>query len=247
MSTVLNSLSLENRNKLKDQFQKYLYREPIVTMREFVDSPKYLNLKGKVYPRVMWMLEQIDQPYIREANLSLGKGAGKSTAVVITLARMIYRTLCYNDIHSYLGLIPGSPIFVINMSVSSKQAKSVIFNLLAQIIANSPWFLGKCDIRASEIEFVHNLSMLSGSSSSTSFLGLNTIAACMDEVDYFMDNSNRVIAQEIYDELKGSMETRFPDDHKLLLISSPASEDSFLVRKINEDRKEGEMIDLTGV
>ena len=59
-----------------------------------------------------------------------------------------------------------------------------------------------------------------------------------------LDSSNRSVAQELYRMLKGSMTTRYPGKYKLLCVSSPNSEDSFLTKRFNMVMEMGEKLPL---
>ena len=74
------------------------FKEKPVSIREFCDSPEYLNIKGKVRPRILEILEAIF-PYNevdplqfpkQEIVFAAGIGVGKSFATSISMAYMVY-------------------------------------------------------------------------------------------------------------------------------------------------------------
>lgn len=217
---------------------------PPVLIREFVESPKFLGLSGKIYPAIMYSLENIERPVIREADLMFGKGSGKSTILQIFMSYSIYKLLCLKNPQQYFELIPDTPITVLLVSVSEKQAKQVGFAGTKSMIEHSPWFKGKFVPYSTEIRFEKNINLYCGHSGASSWLGFNTIYAAMDEVEYLLDSNNRSVARELYRALKGSLTTRFPGKYKLLCVSSPKEEFSFLNQRFKMVKENGKKMTL---
>jgi len=116
------------------------YEEPVCGVREFVESPLYLDLKGQVRPKVLEALEALFSGKYREGVLCWGIGSGKSFLASLALTYMVYRTLCLKNPQRHYGLSEGSTIAFMNVSVNAKQARDVVFGEVQRRVAHSPWF-----------------------------------------------------------------------------------------------------------
>ena len=219
---------------------------PPVSIKEFIETEEYLNMAGSIYPAIQYVLELFEDPdqNIREADLMFGKGSGKTTILQVFMVYEIYKILKLRNPQSYFELIPGTPIACLIVSVNANQAKEVGFKGVVNLLKRCMWFKDKYDPQSMRIIFPKNVTLYCGSSSGTASLGFNSVVCAMDEVDYMMDSSNRSVAQELYRMLKGSMTTRYPGKYKLLCVSSPNSEDSFLTKRFNMVRDQGEKLKL---
>ena len=217
---------------------------PPVTIDEFINSPEYLGMAGKLYPAIQYALNLIEDDEIREADLMFGKGSGKTTILQVFMVYEIYKLLKLRNPQSYYELIPGTPIACLIVSVNQHQAREVGFKGVKNLLDRCAWFKGKYDPQSMRIIFPKEVVLYCGSSSGTASLGFNSVVCAMDEVDYMLDSSNRSVAQELYRMLKGSMTTRYPGKYKLLCVSSPNSEDSFLTKRFNMVMEMGEKLAL---
>ena len=217
---------------------------PPVDINEFISSPDYLGMEGKLYPAIQYALEMIEDDSIREADLMFGKGSGKTTILQVFMVYEIYKILKLRNPQSYFELIPGTPIACLIVSVNQNQAREVGFKGVKNLLDRCMWFKGMYEPQSMRIIFPKEVVLYCGSSSGTASLGFNSVVCAMDEVDYMMDSSNRSVAQELYRMLKGSMTTRYPGKYKLLCVSSPNSEDSFLTKRFNMIRDMGVKLKL---
>lgn len=233
-------------HELLREYQDLIYEEIPVSIEEFVYGPDYLNLAGIVYPSIFELLKLCDDPRVRQVDISAGKGSGKSFLVSCAMARMAYLLLCLRNPQRFYALAPGSLIAVVNVSVSELQARHVVFREFRTRVLSSPWFRDKLEDApgVSAAAFAKGICALSGSSSWTGFLGYNVIFGAMDEVSYMEDAGRKDAAEELTNMLKGSMETRFPMDYKLIRISSPKSVTDHLYKSILEIKAEGEALEL---
>lgn len=216
-----------------------LYAEVPVEPMEFIESSKYLNLKTEMFNRIKYLFCEVDKDDIREAWLALGRGSGKSTLSAALTVRSIYRLQCLKNPQEYYGLIPGTEIVSINVSVNAKQAKRVVFKAITELIERSPWFAGAYEILTEEVRFPEkNLMAYAGNSAASGWLGYNFLHAILDEADFFVDNQNRSNAKELLDTLIGSLQTRWQSDGKLIVISSPSSDTGFIMENIARLRKD---------
>ena len=217
---------------------------PPVSIDEFIESEDYLGMAGKLYPAIQYALNLIEQDTIREADLMFGKGSGKTTILQVFMVYEIYKILKLRNPQAYFELIPGTPIACLIVSINQNQAREVGFNGVKNLLDRCAWFKGKYDPQAMRILFPKNVTLYCGSSSGTASLGYNSVVCAMDEVDYMLDSSNRSVAQELYRMLKGSMTTRYPGKYKLICVSSPNSEDSFLTKRFNMIKDLGTKLEL---
>lgn len=218
--------------------------EKPVDIKTFVEEKDFLGLKGRIYPAILYSLEQIEQPEIREALMMLGKGSGKTTSLQIYMLYGQYLLLSMKNPQEYYELLPDIPITSLLVSVSERQAKEVGFAGIKSMIDRSPWFKGRYNAYSTEIRFEKKITLYCGHSGATSWLGFNTVRAAMDETEYMMDSNNRSVARELYRALKGSLNTRFPGKYKMLCISSPKNEFSFLNQRFNAIKREGVKLEV---
>ena len=220
------------------------HNEKPVDIKTFVEERDFLGLKGRIYPAIQYAIEKIENPDIREADLMFGKGSGKSTILQIFLVYGVYEILCMKNPQEYFELLADTPITTLLVSVSEKQAKEVGFKGAKNMIEHSPWFKGRFEAFTTEIRFEKQLNFFCGHSGASSWLGFNTVRAAMDEIEFMADTNNRSVSSQLYRALKGSLTTRFPHKYKLLCVSSPKEEDSFLYNRFKMVKKEGIQLDL---
>lgn len=246
MSTLDSHINLLIEEALDDAFEEslasYDINDPFsyegevfpVDIIEFAESKEFLGLKGSIYKEVKNLLIDIEEDSVREADLILGKGSGKSMLAQIFTGYGLYRAIQLKEPQRTFGLTWNTALYSINVSISRQQAEDVIFNQTKDLLEASSYF--KPLIKASnskEMEFVKRVHMLCGHSGSTAFLGYATMRAVMDECNFMVDNNNRSVASDLYAALVGSLRTRFPKDYKLLCISSDSTPNSFLRESIN--------------
>ena len=205
-----------------------------VDVIEFAESKHFLGLKGSIYKEVKNLLIDIEDDSIREADLILGKGSGKSMLAQIFTGYGLYKAMELKAPQRTFGLTWNTALYSINVSISRQQAEDVIFNQTKDLLEASPYFKQRIiSSNSKEMEFVKRVHMLCGHSGSTAFLGYATMRAVMDECNFMVDNNNRSVASDLYAALVGSLRTRFPKDYKLLCISSDSTPNSFLRESIN--------------
>lgn len=221
-----------------------VYETRPVALRDFIEMPEYLNLRGRVYPVIMDMAQEVNHPEVREAYLSLGKGSGKSTLCGILMARWVYELLCKRDPQGHYGLLPDSTLTILNVSTSGEQAKRVVFASFMARVVNAPCFKGKYRSFTTRCVFPKNIQVVCGHSGSTSFLGYDTLCAVMDETSWMLDTSHKSLAEDIYDMLVGSLKTRFAQRYKLVEISSPRTTEDFLTQQVEWVKKTGQSFEL---
>ena len=183
--------------------------------------------------------DRMNSSQVNELCLLWGKGAGKNHSTTIAFARIAYLLLCLKDPARYFGKPSGDSISMLNVAVNSKQAENTFFKPMLRRVQNCPWFDGKYDDKAGEINFDKNISCYSGHSEREAWEGYNFIAVVLDEIAAFKteselanSNSDRVnSAKALYDMYAQSVDSRFPDAGKLILISFARFKGDFISQR----------------
>ena len=110
-----------------------------------------------------------------EIIMQLGKGSGKDFTSTVGCAYLVYKLLCLKDPARYFGKPAGDAIDIINVAINAQQAKNVFFKGFKTKIERSPWFAGKYDPKAEQINFDKSITVYSGHSERESHEGLNLI------------------------------------------------------------------------
>jgi hypothetical protein len=174
-----------------------------------------------------------------EVLLQLGKGSGKDHTSTIGCAYLVYKLLCLKDPARYFGKPPGDAIDIINVAINAQQAKNVFFKGFKNKIGRSPWFAGKFDAKVDSIEFDKAITVYSGHSERESHEGLNLILAILDEISGFAQdsasgNENAKTGDAIYKAFRASVDSRFPDFGKVILLSFPRYPGDFISKRYDE-------------
>lgn len=227
-----------------------------VSIEEFTTSDKYLRLpplSGYQYQSIKAMTqvykketlirvfgeEEGKKRYSQTCNeviLQLGKGSGKDYMSTVAVAYMVYLLLCLKDPAKYYGKPPGDAIDIINIAINADQAKNVFFKGFRKRIEDSPWFVGKYSVTAQAVTFDKSITCHSGHSERESWEGYNVICVILDEISGFsMDstsgNDQGKTAQSIYDMYRASVDSRFPDYGKVILLSFPRFKGDFIQQR----------------
>ena len=174
-----------------------------------------------------------------EIILQLGKGSGKDHTSTVACAYVVYKLLCLKDPARYFGKPPGDAIDIINVAINAQQAKNVFFKGFKTKIEKSPWFAGKFNAKADSIEFDKSITVYSGHSERESHEGLNLMMAVLDEISGFAQeigtgNDQGKTADNIYKAFRASVDSRFPDLGKVVLLSFPRYQGDFISKRYDE-------------
>jgi intein/homing endonuclease len=179
-------------------------------------------------------------------------GWGKSTLAETAVARMIYEVSCFRNPQKALGLMDGSVIAFINVSINKDSAKKVVFQGLKSKMENSKYFREYFPIvnsKAEELRLKNNVWVFPVASGESGILGFNVLGGIMDEVNFmdYIENSKRASTSggEIYDQaerlqkaLIRRMKSRYMKRGKLpgilLQVSSAAYPDDYTERRMLE-------------
>jgi hypothetical protein len=171
-----------------------------------------------------------------EIILQLGKGSGKDFVSTVACAYVVYKLLCLKDPASYYGKPSGDAIDIINVAINAQQAKNVFFKGFKTKIEKSPWFAGKYNPKADSVEFDKAITVYSGHSERESHEGLNLFMAVLDEISGFASevgtgNEQGKTAENIYKAFRGTVDSRFPDLGKVVLLSFPRYQGDYISQR----------------
>ena len=222
------------------------FEEKPVDLQTFVTSPDYLGLPP-LSENQYTLIERSSQIY-KESTLiklygeelgkklfkqtcveviaQLGKGSGKDYSSTIAVAYIVHLLLCLKDPAAYYGKPPRDAIDILNIAINSQQANNVFFKGFKMRIEGSPWFAGKYTDKASEIKFDKSITVHSGHSEREAWEGYNVLVVILDEISGFaIENTSghdqAKTADAIYDMYRASVDSRFPDFGKVILLSFP--------------------------
>ena len=185
-----------------------------------------------------------------EIILKLGKGSGKDFTSTVAVSYIVYKLMCLKDPARYFGKPSGDAIDIINVAINAQQAKNVFFKGFKSKIERSPWFAGKYYPKADSIEFEHSITVYSGHSERESHEGLNLLVAVLDEISGFSQevgtgNDQGKTADNIYKAFRGTVDSRFPDLGKVVLLSFPRYQGDFISQRYDDVILEKEIVQRT--
>ena len=247
------------------------FNEKPVDVKTFVQSPEYLGqpLLSDIQYEIVEAMSQIYRKedlidimgdlegsrhfakYTKnELILQLGKGSGKDFISTVACAYVVYKLLCLKDPAIYYGKPAGDAIDIINVAVNAQQAKNVFFKGFKTKIEKSPWFAGKYNAKADSVEFDKAITVYSGHSERESHEGLNLLMAVLDEISGFVSevasgNEQGKTADNIYKAFRGSVDSRFPDLGKVVLLSFPRYQGDFISQRYESVIADKETIERT--
>jgi hypothetical protein len=244
-----------------------VFEEKPVTIEEFVVSDNFLNLPP-LSEHQYTMIKASTQVYKKETLIylfgeeegskrwkqtcnevifQLGKGSGKDYVSTIACAYVVYLLLCLKDPAKYYGKPPGDSIDIINIAINAVQANRVFFKGFTTRIERAPWFQGQYDAKANSIEFDKAITVHSGHSQRESWEGYNVLIVFLDEISGFdiestSGNEQAKTAGAIYRMYRASVDSRFPDYGKVILLSFPRYKNDFIQQRYNEVVAEKETV-----
>lgn len=224
-------------NQQIDEVADSIYVATPVSVPEFIESPEFMGIRN-VYPGIMDLLIRVDSDDIHEFYLNIGKGSGKSVFCSLILARENYKDLNLKNPQRYYNQMDDSPIVSLNMSLSEKHAKRILFRYYLTYLKKAKWFREKYERVGSEVHFAHNVMGVCGHSRSTSFLGYNTRVGVCDEADWFMSDDNKDQATEIFDVMMDSAKTRYIDKYKIGAISASGEPTGFMATRYKQVKED---------
>lgn len=205
---------------------KYQY-DAIKAMSQIYKKQTLINLYGERAGLDRW------NQTCNEVILQLGKGSGKDYMSTISVSYMVYLLLCLKDPAKYYGKPPGDSIDILNIAINSEQAKNVFFKGFKTRLDKSPWFQGKYTPTAGAVTFDKSITCHSGHSERESFEGYNVLCVILDEISGFATESTSgsdqaKTASAIYEMYRASVDSRFPDFGKVVLLSFPRYKNDYI-------------------
>ena len=258
---------MSNFNVFLDALTGDEFSETPVSLEQFVTDKKYLGLpplseyqytmikaSTQIYKReTLHRLygeeegQKIWKQTCSEVILQLGKGSGKDYTSTIACAYMVHLLLCLSDPAVYYGKPPGDAIDIINIAINAVQANRVFFKGFNQRIEKSQWFQGKYIAKANMVEFDKSITVHSGHSEREAWEGYNVLVIILDEISGFelestTGNEQSKTASSIYKMYRASVNSRFPDFGKVILLSFPRFKNDYIQQKYNEAVAEKEVV-----
>ena len=256
-------------NDFIEVLQDNPFAENPIDVKTFVESPDYLGqpplsqiqydiveAMSQIYRKedlqILMGTEAGDRHYSKytknEIILQLGKGSGKDFVSTVACAYVVYKLLCLKDPARYFGKPSGDAIDIINVAINAEQAKNVFFKGFKTKIEKSPWFAGKNNIKVNSIDFDKSITVYSGHSERESHEGLNLFMAVLDEISGFATevgtgNDQGKTADNIYKAFRGTVDSRFPDLGKVVLLSFPRYNGDFISKRYEEVIMEKDVIE----
>jgi len=223
-----------------------------VEPEEWMLGERYLNLGGvvrkSVFDDIVEFFKSPDgNPWHRNydmAALCEGIGSGKSFKTSIMVTYFLHLLLCLREPQRYFKSSKSSKIAIMNMSISEKNAKKVIFSEIASKIYDCDWFKERPwtmpDARMpdpnclSELRFKNNIFIIPGSSSWRTAVGYNIIVGIIDEAGAYRATDRSDQAEDIFNALERRLGSRFESKGAIIIAGSPLYESDFLERKLHE-------------
>ena len=256
-------------NDFFEALQDNNFIEIPVNAKTFVESPDYLGQPplSQIQYDIVEAMSQVykkedlqsimgtdeggkyyDKYTKNEIILQLGKGSGKDHTSTVACAYVVYKLLCLKDPARYFGKPSGDAIDIINIAINAEQAKNVFFKGFKNKIEKSPWFAGKYTDKVNSISFEKSITVYSGHSERESHEGLNLLMAVLDEISGFSTevgtgNEQGKTADNIYKAFRGTIDSRFPDLGKVVLLSFPRYAGDFISKRYEDVIMEKETIE----
>ena len=256
-------------NDFFEALQDNQFDENPVDVKTFVESPDFLNqpplstiqydiveAMSQIYRKedlhILMGPEEGNRHFSKytknEIILQLGKGSGKDFVSTVACAYVVYKLLCLKDPARYYGKPSGDAIDIINVAINAEQAKNVFFKGFKSKIEKSPWFAGKYDPKVNSIGFDKSITVYSGHSERESHEGLNLFMAVLDEISGFVTevgtgNDQGKTADNIYKAFRGTVDSRFPDLGKVVLLSFPRYNGDFISKRYEDVIMEKDVIE----
>lgn len=161
-------------------------KRPIVGIREFIESPYYMNRPRAVYPAIMNEIEVCNNGQYSEAVFTGSIGSGKTTAALYSMAYQLYVLSCYESPHDLYGLDPASEIVFVIQSLRLSSAENDYARFKA-MIEEAPYFqkFFPFDKKLeSEMNFPNRIKVKPVSGAETATIGENVFGGLIDEVNF---------------------------------------------------------------
>lgn len=219
------------------------YRVRPVSIETFIEDEFYLGPVIKtIYPKWKEEIKNIFNGSYEEVILGGSIGAGKTTAGIIILARLIYEISCLNDPQLSYQIAPYDKIMFPIVSITEAVAAES-HGKLRSIIESSQYFQKHFTPEITDahgIVFPNNIVVPPPMSNAQQTIGLNAFGGLIDESNFFkfIDSGSKKIdyMEQVYKSIKDRMQSRFMRNGRLpgilVMISSKGNVDSFTEKRI---------------
>lgn len=233
-----------------------IFEENPVDLETFLYHEKYLGLADKLskpqFELVTVGTDILNKPSkYTEIVAMVGQFGGKDWCSSIITSRALYLLLCLKNPQEYYGLAWNSAIDVVNMAQNALAAREVYFSYLTQFINKAPIYKELGSFKTSgrpalpytltlrSIKFnKRNIRAFSGNSEDESLQGYNPILIVLDEIDAFKskdelpgERKRLGGAEGIYTSSRLLVTSRFPNIGKVILLSWPRYQGSFIMQR----------------
>lgn len=200
------------------------------------------KIKNYVWPVVQEDLkETFSKRCITEVVKIDGVGSGKSTYLVLSLVYGLALMSCLRDPARFYGLMPGTKVGFVIMSLRQFQAKEIIYEEVCRILLGTQLFKDyypiseKREAGSTVLKFPNNVFLLSGGGSETLPIGLNVLLAVGDEMLWLLLKSHKGDSQDqaanIFSALKERIESRFGERGLIAQVSSARAAGLFVEQR----------------
>lgn len=246
------SIAADYPDRVKVRLYRDSYFWPPVTVKEFSEGNEYLGriLRGNIYPKILDDLIELFEGDYSEVLLGGSIGWGKTVMATVGIAYDMYRVSCLRSPGDTYGLLPGSNLAFVNVSVNKTQATKILFGGLGNLVRSSPYFRSKFPVVPnirSELRFPRGIFAYPLAASEQALLGEGVFSAAFDEMNFYtvVEKSKKQPEGGVYDQalqlynrmsmrLKSRMNQRGMLPGHLWMISSARYPNDFTERKAAE-------------
>ena len=186
----IDQLQVPYADRINDQLYSINYKTKPVDVVTFVQDQYYLGetLRGNLYPILLDDLQELFAGDYVEVLLKGGIGYGKTTFSYIAIAYDIYLVSCLKEPAAAFGLIPGTSLAFVNVSITEKMAKRILFKGIVNLIKQSPYFRENFPYDpnlTNEIRFPRGVICYPVATTEQSLLGEGVFSAAFDEMNFY--------------------------------------------------------------
>lgn len=206
--------------------------------------------------------------FFRDVIMVLGRRSGKSFISSLIAVYEAYKLIMMKDPKKHYVDADGrefkGELWVINTAISEKQAKTIVFKNIREMIYDCPMFYGRigketedmiylltdADIEKNKIikenggkELPGNIVIACGNSNSSALRGHATVCVIYDEMAHYVKTDGTAAAEEVYTAIEPSCLTFYPwGAGRNIAISSPDLPSGFFFDHYNSAKTEDSMV-----
>lgn len=251
LELLMAEMSTGEQDGILQTLNEIEYKREPVDIETFVKDEYYLGKTCEgLRPRLLEDLkEYFESGYYGEMILTGSIGYGKTFLASICICRILYELSCMRNPHKTYGIAQDSNISVVGFSVTEEIATKVVFENIATKIDGSPYFSEhfSYDRTKKEMRFPNKILVAARAPTTNSVLGLNVIAAFIDEGNFMSRKSDPRFAavdqaEIIYNQLKRRQKSRFQELGRLpsglFIVSSKMTSEDFTARRIEASKED---------